>query len=62
MFVSLSKPNYFIVSTLELINLPVWESREYNRKRGKTKKREFVLEDRVFTVSSKCGMKSRSEK
>lgn len=39
------------------------ESREYNRNRGKKKKkREVVLEDRVFTVSLKCGMKSRSEK
>lgn len=38
------------------------ESREYNTKRGRKKSREAELEDRVFTVSVKCGMKSRSEK
>lgn len=63
MFMPLSKPNYFIVLTFELINQPVWVSageQGVQEKRGK--KREAVLEDRVFTVLLKYGMKSRSEK
>ena len=60
MFMPLSKPNYFIVPTLEVINLLVWESRgrtESTREKGGRRREEEEEDDRVFTVLPRCGMK-----
>lgn len=60
MFASASKSNYLIVLTPELINQYVWESSE--RAGSAASEEEEEDDDRVFTVSPKCAMKSRSVK